>query len=87
MEGRGEEEEEGEGRRRESGANEERHYTAAVKTLVEYIYSSRLRPRGRARSEAARGRQPTATVFCWFGGGEEVILASLCEYPNASRVL
>ena len=87
MEGRGEEEEEGEGRRRESGANEERHYTAAVKTLVEYIYSSRLRLRGRARSEAARGRQPTATVFCWFGGGEEVILASLCEYPNASRVL
>ena len=61
MEGRGEEEEEeGEGRRRESGANEERHYTAAVKTLVEYIYSSRLRLRGRARSEAAGGRQPTA---------------------------
>ena len=88
MEGRGEEEEEEEGRRRESGANEERHYSAAVKTLVEYIYSSRLRLlRGRARSEAARGRQPTATVFCWFGGGEEVILASLCEYPNASRVL
>ena len=57
---KGEEEEEGEGGRRESGANEERHYTAAVKTLVEYIYSSRLRLRGRARSEAAGGRQPTA---------------------------
>ena len=89
MEGRGEEEEEEE---EEEGRTEgERHKRRAPLHCrcqdPRRIHLFIAAPAPRSDEERGCERATTDRDCCWFGGGEGVILASLCEYPNASRVL